>query len=252
MSVIMKKIYIGMVLQDMNLAVILAGGQGLRMGGLTPKQFLTIENKPILLHTLEAFERHPLIDKICVVCLPAWQDTLRGHLEQCGIRKVSWIIGGGACRRESSYLAVKLLYRECDPEDVVLIHDGARPMVSARILTENIESARKYGACETVSPAQDTIVISEDGETVHFLPDRRTVYHVQTPQSFLLREIYGAHQYYLARQGEEEIPDITDDGGLLLYAGKKVAMVLGEKQNLKLTSREDLIFFQTVLANKNR
>lgn len=234
----------------MNIAVVLAGGQGLRMGNALPKQFIPVEDKPLLIHTLEAFERHPLIDQICVVCLPDWQETLQKELKRWGLRKVAWLVGGGATRRESSWIAVELLSQTGSPEDVILLHDGARPLVSERIISENIACAKQFGACETVIPSQDTVVISEDGQWISSLPERRTIYQVQTPQSFLLQEIYDAHRQYQDCAVQMETPDITDDAGLLLFAGRKVAFVPGEKQNLKVTTQEDLLFVQTALLGR--
>jgi len=229
-----------------NIALILAGGQGLRMGENKPKQFIDLLGKPIIIRTLEAFENHPEIDSIAVVCLKEWQDELLALIKQYKIKKVRWIIDAGENRRQSSYNGVTAIQLDCSERDIVLIHDAARPFVSKRIITENIQNATKYGACDTVIPTQDTIVKSVDGSILDCIPARSELYLVQTPQSFTLKNIVSAHENYSDKKNVEQ-PEITDDCGLLLFAGVPVSMVVGDKFNIKITSVEDLYVGKAII-----
>ena len=227
----------------MNIALVLAGGKGTRMGTSIPKQYIEYDRKPILVHTLEAFAKNPNIDKICVICPADSIDYAKKLVLDYNIQKVAWVVVGGNSRRESSYIGVSLLSRESDGKDVVLIHDGARPNVSQRIINENIKVAEKYGACETVIHSQDTIAMSEDGEKITGVPDRKKMYNVQTPQTFKIEVILNAHKAWIEKCGE----DATDDASLVLAYGQDVYIVKGEKNNLKITTEEDLRILYSVM-----
>lgn len=226
----------------MNIALVLAGGKGTRMGADVPKQYIEYNNKPMLVHTLEAIADVSAIDKVCVICPADSIEYAKTLVEKYGIQKVLWVAAGGADRRESSYIGVSLLAQQCDENDIVLIHDGARPNVSQRIILENIEMASKYGACETVIHSQDTIAVSEDGVKIAGIPDRKKMYNVQTPQTFKLKTIAEAHQAWIANGGG----DVTDDASLVLAMGQDVYIVEGEKNNLKITTEEDLRILYSV------
>ncbi len=226
----------------MNIALVLAGGKGTRMGTAIPKQYIEYDDKPILVHTLEAFSQNPNIDKICVICPADSLDYTHKIVSEHNIQKMAWIAPGGESRRESSYIGVSHLANEFDGKDIVLIHDGARPNVSQRIINANIEMAQKYGACETVIHSQDTIAISEDGEKISVVPDRKKMYNVQTPQTFKLEVILNAHKAWIENGGG----DVTDDASLVLAMGKDVYIAEGEKNNLKITTEEDLRILYSV------
>lgn len=235
----------------MNIALILAGGQGLRMGEKKPKQFIDLFGKPIIIHTLEAFENHPEINFIAVVCLQEWQDELALLIKNNNLKKIRWIIDAGENRRQSSYNGLKAIQNDCNLDDIVLIHDAARPFVSKRIITENIQNAIKYGACDTVIPTQDTIVKSFDGKMLDYIPVRSELYIVQTPQSFTLKNIIHAHENYIINKVAEQT-EVTDDCGLLLFADLPVSMVIGDKFNLKITSNEDLYIGKAIIVAMKR
>ena len=218
----------------MNIAAILAGGVGSRMGGEMPKQFIEVDGVPIIVRAVEKFQRHSQIDIICIVCISQHCQYMRELADKYSLSKVQYILPGGRNRQESSFIAVKAMYEKYGPDDIILVHDGARPNVTAGIISENIRMASKIGACNTVIPSQDTVLISEDGETVSGYTDRRKIYLVQTPQSFLLKTIYDAHLNGKGRSG------ITDDCSLVILSGGKVGLVRGDKKNVKITTYEDL------------
>lgn len=220
----------------MNIALVLAGGKGTRMGGEKPKQYIECDNKPILIHTLEAFAYHNEIDKICVICPAENIDYTREIVSEYKVPKVEWILPGGNTRRDSSFIGVSKIFSECAPDDIILIHDAARPNISSSIISNNIQMATEHGACETVIPSQDTIAVSEDGQTISAIPDRSKLFNVQTPQSFKAEIIYKAHvDFEKSSDGQ-----VTDDAALVLRNGGKVFIVQGDKMNLKITTQEDL------------
>lgn len=227
----------------MNIALILAGGKGTRMGKDVPKQYIEYKEKPIIVHTLEAFEKHSEVDKICVICPKESLEYAKDLISRYNFKKLDWIEAGGNSRRESSYIGISLLAKQFDGKDIVLIHDGARPNVSQRIISENIAKAKEKGACETVINSQDTIAISEDGCKISVIPNRKTMYNVQTPQTFKLSVILKAHQEWIKNEGA----DATDDASLVLADGKDVYIVEGEKNNLKITTEEDLRILYSVM-----
>ncbi|MDR0288310.1 MAG: 2-C-methyl-D-erythritol 4-phosphate cytidylyltransferase [Clostridiales bacterium] len=232
----------------MNIGLILAGGRGTRMdeSGSKPKQFMKIDSKPLIAYSLEAFNSHREIDTIVVVCLNEWIYELKSLVNFYGFEKVSKIVNAGKNRRESSYKGVMAVSEIGGSNSVVLIHDAARPFVSGRIISENIKYAKIYGGCDTVIKMQDTILESNDGCFIGNIPDRKNFYCSQTPQSFIVKNILRAHQYYNISKIK---PEITDDCGLMLFAGFSVYMADGEKSNIKITSKEDLLIGKALKKN---
>ena len=217
----------------MNVAAILAGGSGVRMGGEIPKQFIEIRGKTIIEYTIDKFENHPEIDSIYLVCIESHIEKLREIVEKAGYKKVRKIMAGGRNRRESSCIAVNAVLEDYGPDDIILIQDGVRPNISAEIISENIRETSNNGACNTVVPAQDTIIVSEDGKTISDYPDRSKMFLGQTPQSFKLGIIKEAHDKF-------EMPEVTDDCALVGRIGRPVSLVMGDKKNIKITTPEDL------------
>lgn len=231
----------------MNIAVVLAGGSGSRMGMVDrPKQFIDIYGKPVIIHTLEAFEINEKIDAICVVCVKEWQDDLSLWLKEYDIRKVRWIANAGASRQESSLNALDAIKEACGDDDYVIIHDAARPLISQKIINENIVKVREYGACDTVVPAHDTIIRSVDGDTLDSIPARKELYMGQTPQSFKYSIVRKAYDDYFVLP-ENERPEMTDDCGLVLHSGVKIGMAMGDKLNMKITTMEDLLLVKSIV-----
>ncbi len=220
----------------MNIALVLAGGKGTRMGSSLPKQYIECENKPILIHTLEVFSKHKEIDAICVICPKENIEFTRSLISHHNVSKIKWVLSGGETRRASSFVGVSAIINECHGDDIILIHDAARPNISDRIISDNICIAKKYGACETVIPSQDTIAVSDDGKCITAIPDRSKLYNVQTPQSFKASVIYDAHVAFMKSKDDE----VTDDAALVLKNGGEVYIVEGDKMNIKITTQEDL------------
>lgn len=228
----------------MNIAVILAGGTGNRMGIVDkPKQFIDLYGKPIIVHTLETFDNHLEVDYIAIVCLKEWIDDLKIFIRKYEIDKVRWIIEGGQTRQESIYNAIKTLSNECSDDDILVIHDSVRPLVSHKIISNNISAAKEYGAVDTVIPSADTIVKSGDGNNIDEIPNRSELFLGQTPQSFKLSLIREAHENAISMK----IVNSTDDCQLILAIGHKVKLVMGEKLNFKVTSFDDLLLLKSIV-----
>lgn len=231
----------------MNIAVILAGGTGSRMGMVDrPKQFIEIYGKPVVIHTIEAFEINEKIDAICVICTKEWQEDLSIWIKEYDIRKVRWIGNAGRTRQESSLNALDVIKDDATGDDIIIIHDSARPLISQRIINENIEKATQFGACDTVIPAQDTVIRSLDGEHLDSIPARHELYLGQTPQSFKYSIVRKAYDDYFSKP-ENERPVMTDDCGLVLASGVEIGMAMGDKLNMKMTTMEDLLLIKSII-----
>lgn len=229
----------------MNIAIIMAGGTGKRMNSDIPKQFLTAGGKPVIIHTLEKFQAAESIDAVTVVCAEGYIGYCRELVDAWNITKCLSVIPGGAERYDSSRKGVEEALRIAkslktnEPDVTVLIHDAARPFIGERIINENIANASALGACETVSPMNDTVIRGKDG-FAEAVVDREDLFKVQTPQSFRLDVIKEAFERYdPAVDGP-----VTDDASLVLRLGGKVALVNGSPLNIKITTPEDLGFFR--------
>lgn len=230
----------------MNIALIVAAGSGSRMGNADkPKQFLPIYGKPLMIHTIEAFEVHDEIDAIVVVTNEAYIDQVKVWCKQYDLGKIKAVVSGGDSRQISVHnglQAVKAISK--DPKnDIVLIHDAARPLISQRIITDNIRVCEKYDAVDTVIKASDTIVRSVNEESISDIPPRNELYQGQTPQSFKLSLILDAHEYVKTHA----VNNVTDDCKLVLSLGKEVRLVEGSKQNFKITTFDDLMMLKALL-----
>lgn len=229
----------------MNIALILAAGSGTRMGNTNkPKQFLSIYNKPLIVHTIEAFEMHDDIDMILIVTNDTYIDDVKIWCKQYDLTKVQYIVAGGSSRQESVYNGLKKLEKiGISDEDIILIHDAARPLISQTIITNNIEACKKYQAVDTVIPSSDTIIRSVDKETICEIQKRSEQYQGQTPQSFTFKVINDAHEYAKSINNTET----TDDCRLVLNMGKDVHLVNGSKLNFKITTFDDLMMLKALL-----
>lgn len=232
----------------MNTALIFAGGSGKRMNNSSiPKQFLKLYGKEIILYTVEQFEKHEEIDAIVVVCLESWIDYLKKILKEHGIKKVKWIVPGGATGQESIYNGLCALEQNCEvDETIVLIHDGVRPMINEELIHKNIVSVRENGSAVTVSPAVETIIRTEaDGGVAHIM-DRGQCTLARAPQSFCLKDILAAHRKAL----EEGHTDFIDSVTMMQYYGKKLYTVEGPAENIKVTTPLDYYVLRAMIQAK--
>lgn len=227
---------------------VLAGGVGRRMGKEKPKQFLTIGDKPIIVHTVEKFVMCNDIDKVVVLTPEEWiehtEDILEKSLGEKNMQKLT-VIKGGDTRNETLMNAIAFIESEgnLDDETIIVTHDAVRPFVTHRIIKDNIEGVKKYGATDTVVPATDTIVHSPDGEFIDEIPDRSKLYQGQTPQSFYAKEL--RERYNALTDEEKDI--LTDATKIYVLKGYPVHLVDGESFNIKITYPYDLTVAETLL-----
>lgn len=226
----------------MNVALIFAGGTGQRMNSKSkPKQFLELHGKPILLHTVEYFEEHQEIDSICIVCLAGWERELKFKLKQYGFRKVRWITSGGKTGHESIFFGLKAIGEDCNDNDIVLIHDGVRPLISEELITRNIESVKKYGNSITVERATETIASITEGGRVSNVPDRDIMRVAKAPQSFYYKDIMKAHL-----QAREEGFNAIDSCHLMSKYGHELHTVDSTPYNIKIATPSDYYVFRAL------
>lgn len=234
----------------MNFGVILAGGIGLRMGNMEkPKQYIELVDKPIIIHTIEKFFVFPDFEKVIVLCPPQWishtQNMIRKFLPDTE-RIV--VISGGETRNETIMNAISYIEENhgLDEETIIVTHDAVRPFVTHRIIQENIDAAKKYGACDTVIPATDTIVESRDGMVISQIPDRAVMYQGQTPQTFKAKIL---RDYYESLTKEEK-DILTDAAKICVMKGHQVQIVKGEVFNIKITYPYDLDIARALLGGE--
>ena len=230
----------------MNVALITSAGTGERMGQDIPKQFLHIENKPVIIYTLEAFQRHPSIDFILVVCLDGWHEILKAYAKQFNITKLKWVVSGGSTGQESIYNGLKALEAECDKEDLVLIHDGNRVMVSQDIISDSIAITNAHGCAIPVIPCMEAIVISEDNISSSKYIDKSLIKRTQTPHCFRYGKIMDIHNKAL----EKNIRNTTAACDLMIELGETIYLSKGSEKNLKITTVEDIEIFKALLKTE--
>lgn len=226
-------------------AVIFAGGSGVRMGAGKPKQFLEVNGMPIIIHTLEQFENHPRVDEIYIACKEDYIEKLKKMLRRYDIDKVKKIVPGGTTGMDSIYRGLIAAYENNSPDTLVLIHDGVRPYITSSLVDEVIEKAYVSGAVATCTPLYETPVVSKKGETVEETPLRADCYTAQAPQAYWLGEIINAHES--VRKTNPEYNGIVDNCTLMKKLGRDVAIVKGPRSNIKVTTPEDLYIFKAML-----
>lgn len=229
-----------------NIALLIAGGSGNRMKQDIPKQFLTVNERPVIVYTLEAFEKHPEIDAIAVVCLNGWDHVLWAYAKQFNINKLKYVVKGGEKGQDSIRNGLFELEKHCDKEDIVLIHDAIRPMVSSEIISDNIRVCREYGNAITVIPCAEAMLCTEDGVDSSSLYPRDNLKRTQTPQAFKLGEICDLHRRALEAGITNSVASCT----LKVEMGERVYFSRGSEKNIKLTTVEDIDIFKALLMAK--
>ncbi len=231
----------------MNIAIIIAGGSGSRMGQDIPKQFINVYDKPVLIYTLEGFQKNPQVDAIEVVCIDGWHDIVWAYAKQFNIDKLKWIVSGGASGQESIRNGVYNLEGKCEPEDIVIIHDGIRPMVDDSVLTDVIRTAKKFGNGVTSLPYNEQIfVVNEEDETTtsKYIP-RETLRRVSTPQAYKFGILL--EKYKEAFEKEIGIYGSSYTNTMMVELGETLHFAAGSDKNIKLTTKDDLEMFKAYL-----
>lgn len=229
----------------MNIALVIAGGSGRRMGQEIPKQFININDKPVLIYTLEAFENHPLVDAIEVVCIDGWHDVLLAYAKQFNIKKLKWVVSGGETGQESIRNGVFNLEGKCSADDIIIIHDGIRPLVENSVLTDVIQKARQYGNAVSSMPYNEQIFLIDDEiSTVKYIP-RETLRRVSTPQAYRFDKL--AWAYHEAFEKEIGIYGSSYTNTMMVELGERLYFAAGSDKNIKLTTQDDLELFKAYL-----
>ncbi len=229
-----------------NIALIIAGGSGNRMHQDIPKQFITVNERPVIVYTLEAFEKHPEIDAISVVCIDGWEQVLWAYAKQFNITKLQHVFPGGKNGQDSIRNGVFGLEKHYNADDLVLIHDAIRPMVSAEIVSDNIRVAREYGNAITVIPCAEAMLQTEDGVVSVGSYPRDRLKRTQTPQAFRIGDICDLHRRALEAGITNSVASCT----LKIEMGEQVYFSTGSEKNIKLTTVEDIDIFKALLAAK--
>lgn len=233
----------------MNIALLTASGTGTRTGQDIPKQFIHVNNIPILIYTLQAFQQHKEIDEICVVILKGWEEVLFAYAKQFNITKLKYVVEGGDSGQASIYNGLKEISRHCNATDVVMIHDGNRPMVSYEIISESLEVYKEYGNAVATIPVTEVVFSLENKESKDSLEslNRDLLVRTQTPHTYQLGEII--KNYELAK--EKGITDMAASCQLMEELGKKSYFSHGSEKNLKITTLDDLEIFKSLLNSSN-
>jgi 2-C-methyl-D-erythritol 4-phosphate cytidylyltransferase len=230
----------------MNIALIIAGGNGQRMHQDIPKQFINVEDKPVIIYTLEAFQNHPDIDSIYVVCLDGWHEILSAYAKQFKIRKLKNIVNGGSNGQASIKNGVLAINEKYNGNDIVLIHDAIRPMISQGIISDNIAKCKLYGsAIASISCGEAMLETVNKNESTSYY-DRDKLMRAQTPQAFPLNKLIWAHEESLKRGITNSVASCT----LMIDLGEKLSFSAGSEKNIKLTTPDDIDIFKALLSTK--
>lgn len=226
----------------MNIALILAGGVDPKFQLEIPKQFVNVYNRPIISYTMEVFQKHSEIDAIAVACLNGWQELVKSYAKQFNIDKLQWIIPGGTRGQDSSFNGIKTLREVYKEDDLVIIHDSIRPLVTSDIISDSIKTCRKYGMGVSAVCSMDTIMRSSDGKTGLESISRYEVMRVQTPQTYRVGYLYDAHQLAI----KKGIRGLVDTNSMISKLGEKIYFSKGSDINLKINTVEDVEMFKAL------
>jgi hypothetical protein len=230
----------------MNIALLIAGGSGARMHQDIPKQFLTVNERPVIVYTLEAFQSHVDIDAIAVVCIEGWEQVLWAYANQFNITKLKYVIPGGKNGQDSIRNGVYELRKHYCEDDIVLVHDAIRPMVSADIISDCIVVTMQYGCAIATIPCAEAMIQTVDGKVSTGSYPRDKLKRTQTPQGFFIGKIYDLHKRALERGITNSVASCT----LMIEMGEQVYFSAGSEKNIKLTTVEDIDIFKALLLAK--
>ncbi len=226
-----------------NIALIIAGGVGARMKQAIPKQFMTVYDKPIIIYTLEQFEKHPLIDAIAVVCLEGWENILSSYARQYNISKLKYIAPAGTVGQMSIKNGLDEIEKHCDQDDIVLIHDAIRPLVSADIISDCISKINEFGSAVSVIPCNEAMMQTTDGLCSAQAFPRDNLKRTQTPQGARLSKLLKIHHKAQQLGIQESVATCT----LMTEVGEKIYFSAGSAKNIKITTSEDIDIFKALL-----
>lgn len=230
----------------MNIAIIFAGGTGQRFSNDNlPKQFVEVSGKPIIVHTIEIFQKHKEIDKIYISILPEYFAYTEDLVDKFGLTKVAKVVKGGATAQHSIYNALKAAEKENPSNSIVLIHDGVRPILDSDVISKNISDVKEFGNSITCTPCYETILISDNGITPKEIPYRRNTYAAQAPQCFYLNEIIAAHEEI--QKTNPNYCDMIDACTIFHTLNKNTHMTQGNFGNIKVTTPRDLYILEALL-----
>lgn len=231
----------------MVVALLTAAGTGTRMGQDIPKQFMHVEGKPIIIYTMEAFQNHPSVDAIMVVTLDAWTEVLRAYAHQFNITKLKWIVPGGTTGQESIHNGLVELSKQLNADDVVMVHDGNRCMLSSEIISNSIATFKTYGSAVAAIPCVEAVFRSNDnGKSSKTSIPREQLYRTQTPHTYTLGKLLWAHE----EAKKLNIMNTAASCTLMQELGETVYFSQGSEENLKITTVDDLMIFKALLQTK--
>ena len=227
-----------------NVALIIAGGMGERMHQDMPKQFLSVNDKPIIVYTMECFQNHPDVDAIYVSCLKGWECILKAYAKQFDITKLEEVIEGGINGQASIRNGVYAIAEKYGVDDLILIHDAIRPMLSADVISDNIAKCKNFGNAITVIPCMEAMLKSEDELESRESILRNSLFRAQTPQTISVGNAVRIHREALKQGIVNSVATCT----LLLELGEKVFFAKGSELNIKITTTDDITIFKALLS----
>lgn len=231
----------------MTVALLTAAGTGSRMGQDIPKQFMHVENKPLIIHTMEAFQAHPSIDAILVVTLPSWIDVLKAYAAQFNITKLRWVVAGGATGQESIRNGLNKLAEEMPEDTVVMVHDGNRCLVSSEIISDSLAVFSARGSAVAAIPCVEAVFRSgDDGISATVSIPREQLIRTQTPHTYTLKKLLWAH----SEADRLGIVGTAASCTLMQQLGETVYFSKGSEENLKITTVDDMMIFKALLNTK--
>ncbi len=230
----------------MNIALLTAAGSGSRMHQDIPKQFLHINNKPIIIYTMEAFEHNPQIDAMIVITLESWKDFIWAYAKQFNITKLKWVVSGGASGQESIYNGLMKLKENCKETDVILVHDGNRPLITNDIIANSLSIFSKFGSAVAAIPCTEAVFKSTDGFSSTISIPREKLFRTQTPHTYTLGKLLWAHE----QAKEKNITNSTATCTLMQKLGETIYLSKGSEKNFKLTTLEDIDIFRAFLNSE--
>ena len=230
----------------MNIALLTAAGSGSRMHQDIPKQFLHINNKPIIIYTMEAFEHNPQIDAMIVITLDSWKDFIWAYAKQFNITKLKWVVSGGASGQESIYNGLMALKAECKETDVILVHDGNRPLITNDIIANSLSVFSNFGSAVADIPCTEAVFKSVDGFSSTISIPREKLFRTQTPHTYTLGKLLWAHE----QAKKKNIINTTATCTLMQQLGETIYLSKGSEKNFKLTTLEDIDIFRAFLNSE--